>query len=433
MANSQLGQVPIVVMASNRPYYLYRMLRSLLQADGVNASMVSVFIDGFYDEPLMVSRLFNLRAIQQRPLGKRSARISHHYKSSLTTTFDKLFPQAKHAIIFEEDLDIARDALIYFNQTLPLLESDSSLYCVSAWNDQGYEHSAGNKSLLYRIETMPGLGWMMSRELYKQELESQWPSFERQHDWDMWIRTNEVRKARECIIPDISRTFHFGSTGTNINSYFQKQYFSKHAFSLDTSSSDRNGLRAAEARVEFANLDEMTSAAYERLVENLVRNARVVGLDEPPFQRQQQQLANNHSNYYQQLTQTTTTSQQLCALANNIDHHLLASSRLSELAKSSNLPSTEARRRSDSKNKRSSSSSRDEQQQVIYIDMIDEHDFSTWLKLAKCWNIWDLDARGQHKSAWRFFIAGKPTIVVGSPASVYSRFKPNHLIPFKLT
>ena len=26
---------------------------------------------------------------------------------------------------------------------------------------------------------------------------------------------------RECIIPDISRTYHFGSTGLNMNPYFQ--------------------------------------------------------------------------------------------------------------------------------------------------------------------------------------------------------------------
>ena len=33
---------------------------------------------------------------------------------------------------------------------------------------------------------------------------------------------------RECIIPDVSRTYHFGNTGTNINPYFQEVYFKKH-------------------------------------------------------------------------------------------------------------------------------------------------------------------------------------------------------------
>lgn len=58
-----------------------------------------------------------------------------HYKASLTTTFN-LYPDAQFMIILEEDLDVSTDIFWYFYQLLPLLESDESLYCVSAWNDQ---------------------------------------------------------------------------------------------------------------------------------------------------------------------------------------------------------------------------------------------------------------------------------------------------------
>ena len=61
---------------------------------------------------------------------------------------------------------------------MPLLE-DKTLYCISAWNDQGYEHSCKDPALLYRIETMPGLGWMLKKSLFKDELEPQWPSYEK--------------------------------------------------------------------------------------------------------------------------------------------------------------------------------------------------------------------------------------------------------------
>ena len=56
-------------------------------------------------------------------------------------------------------------------------------------------------------------------------------SFFQQWDWDMWMRLNEIRRDRECVVPDVSRTFHFGSSGLNMNSYFQDVYFKKHAFS----------------------------------------------------------------------------------------------------------------------------------------------------------------------------------------------------------
>ena len=44
----------------------------------------------------------------------------------------------------------------------------------------------------------------------------------------MWMRHDAIRKSRECIIPDISRTYHFGSKGLNINPYFQELYFQSH-------------------------------------------------------------------------------------------------------------------------------------------------------------------------------------------------------------
>lgn len=358
--------MPIIVIAGNRPYYLQRMLRSLLSADGINPEMVTVFIDGFYEEPKLVSQLFNLKAIQHRPEGRRGARISHHYKSSLTRTFE-LFPNAEFAIIFEEDLDIAQDTLLYFNQTMDLLRKDETLYCVSAWNDQGYQHTVKDPKLLYRIETMPGLGWMLKRDLYKRELEPMWPSTERAHDWDMWIRMDAIRKGRECIIPDISRTYHFGSTGTNINAYFQNLYFSKHAFNLRPLEPDN--------WESFSNLNVVSPAkVYEKHMEALISNGFVI---------------NSRNN----------NSEAICKLATlNADH--------TKSVRSSNYSSA-----------------------IVYIQMIDKRDYRNWLRLANCWKIWDLDARGQHKSTWRLFINGIQTLVVGYPASEYSFLKPVNVKP----
>ena len=92
--------------------------------------------------------------------------IPHHHFSvrSLRSSHSSLssFPcpqSAQFLIIIEEDLDVSLDFFSYFSQTLPLLTSDPSVYCISAWNDQGYDHSCRDPTLLYRVETMPGLGW----------------------------------------------------------------------------------------------------------------------------------------------------------------------------------------------------------------------------------------------------------------------------------
>ncbi|KAH0618660.1 hypothetical protein JD844_018058 [Phrynosoma platyrhinos] len=215
LKDNKVFDVPVAVIAGNRPNYLYRMLRSLLSAQGVNPQMITVFIDGYYEEPMDVVELFGLKGIQHTPISIKNARVSQ---------------DATLAVVLEEDLDISIDFFSFLSQSVYLLEEDDSLYCISAWNDQGYEHTAEDPSLLYRVETMPGLGWVLRKTLYKDELEPKWPTPEKLWDWDMWMRMPEQRKGRECLIPDVSRSYHFGIVGLNMNGYFHEAYFKKHKF-----------------------------------------------------------------------------------------------------------------------------------------------------------------------------------------------------------
>ena len=41
------------------------------------------------------------------------------------------------AVIFSDDLDISPDFFEYFAATFPILHADPTLWCVSAWNDNG--------------------------------------------------------------------------------------------------------------------------------------------------------------------------------------------------------------------------------------------------------------------------------------------------------
>lgn len=35
-------------------------------------------------------------------------------------------------------------------------------------------------------------------------------------DWDIWFRGMSIRASRECIVPEISRSFHMGESGVHI-------------------------------------------------------------------------------------------------------------------------------------------------------------------------------------------------------------------------
>lgn len=318
-----LATVPVAVIASNRPRYLQRALISLLSARGVVRSNIVVFIDGFHKEPEELCRVFKVQSYGHQPQSKKNGRIAQHYRASLTHVFE-LFPAAQHVIVMEEDLEVAPDFFSFFGQTLPLMLQDPTLYCISAWNDQGYEHSSQDPGLLYRVDTMPGLGWLLSRALYKGELEHKWPSPEKLWDWDMWMRMPEQRQERECIIPDVSRTFHFGAQGVNMNDYFQDTYFAKHRL---------NTL----ADVELKDLSQMVAPTYDQMLENLLRSTHALSSTKP------------------------------CS--------------------DGFMPSTHA------------------MDYAFYIHQDSADDMTTWLALAKCWRLWDLDARGFHKG-WVVVVHG---------------------------
>ncbi len=41
----------------------------------------------------------------------------------------------------------------------------------------------------------------------------------------MWVRMPAQLRGRECVVPEVPRTFHFGARGVNMNAYFQHTYF----------------------------------------------------------------------------------------------------------------------------------------------------------------------------------------------------------------
>ncbi|XP_063865315.1 protein O-linked-mannose beta-1,2-N-acetylglucosaminyltransferase 1-like isoform X2 [Scylla paramamosain] len=151
------------------------------------------------------------------------ARISDQYRYALSFVFRR-FPHAPKAILLEEDLIVAPDFFSYFNQTAWLLDADPSLCCVSAWTDLGGLHTAHDPRLLRRVEVLPGLGWMVGRSTALHLL-SMWMSPDQNHDWDIWMRQPDVLGGRECVMPDVSRTFHIGFMGSHAAGLLHTAFF----------------------------------------------------------------------------------------------------------------------------------------------------------------------------------------------------------------
>lgn len=143
-------------------------------------------------------------------------KIARHYKWALNQVFHKLNHDV--IIIIEDDLDLSPDFFEYMSALYPILREDPTLWCVSAWNDNGKEGLVMNDpELLYRTDFFPGLGWMLEKKIWL-ELEDKWP----ETFWDDWMRHPAQRQDRACIRPEISRSKTFGKIGVSRGQFYDK-------------------------------------------------------------------------------------------------------------------------------------------------------------------------------------------------------------------
>ena len=175
----------------------------------------------------------------------------------------------------------------YFSQTIGLMDKDDTIYCISAWNDlvrlyacapneyylhwysnvtigiwtfmwgqsvtiQSGDHArAGVAAEAQNVQRRTGANMANSRQaMGLGHVDENWWDQERKVNWAIvwswnvhcthtcahmhehvqlvWKAHLLISLHRECIIPDVSRTYHFGNSGTNVNPYFQEAYFKKH-------------------------------------------------------------------------------------------------------------------------------------------------------------------------------------------------------------
>lgn len=189
-------------------------------------------------------------------------KIARHYGWALNQTFFEF--KFNSVIIVEDDLDVAPDFFDYFLGTHPILEADPTLWCVSAWNDNGKPNLVDTSSphLLYRTDFFPGLGWMLTKSLW-QELAPKWP----RAYWDDWIRQPEQRKERACIRPELSRTRTFGKIGVSNGMFYEKHL---------------KFIYLNEQKVPFAdmNLTYLLKTNYDSKFENEVYKSKVITYEE---------------------------------------------------------------------------------------------------------------------------------------------------------
>uniref|UniRef100_A0A8R1I006 Alpha-1,3-mannosyl-glycoprotein 2-beta-N-acetylglucosaminyltransferase n=1 Tax=Caenorhabditis japonica TaxID=281687 RepID=A0A8R1I006_CAEJA len=263
----------ILVFCATRPDALRNHLTQLL-AQRPSASQYHVIIsqDGNKTAVRQVAQKFvhefkNVVHVNHQKIDvkKRSnyPAISAHYKWALDKVFNEL--HYSHVIVTEDDLDIGNDFFSYFRWGKQVLDADDTIWCVSAWNDNGGGSiiDAKRGDLVWRTDFFPGLGWMLTKKLWN-ELSSGFPAAY----WDDWMRRPEIRKNRSCVRPEISRTSHnMKLAGKGSSGGMYKDYLSK--------------ISASHANVDFSLLPTaiVQKSNYDkRLIED-IENARSLDLN----------------------------------------------------------------------------------------------------------------------------------------------------------
>lgn len=253
---------PILIIANNRAEFLEPSLESLLKCDGVKRENIIAVQYGSDPKVAEIIKQNQIRLVQNSNIESRlkyqegSVKIATHYKEAIKIAFDA-FPKSKGLVIVEEDLLFAPDFYTYLTSVAPILDYDKSVFAVSAWNDNGFsshvhphfskfdedktpisinpyhstdksfqnqydfssQHLRKNEYIdhlnqknyyldlyaLRRTSFFPGLGWLLQRDLFFEELYRNWP---RDH-WDHWLRSPAIHKNRDVVYPLVCKDIFF--------------------------------------------------------------------------------------------------------------------------------------------------------------------------------------------------------------------------------
>uniref|UniRef100_A0ABM0MB92 Alpha-1,3-mannosyl-glycoprotein 2-beta-N-acetylglucosaminyltransferase n=1 Tax=Saccoglossus kowalevskii TaxID=10224 RepID=A0ABM0MB92_SACKO len=208
---------PILVIPGLDLYALRKTLDSLLEVPGLNPDVVMVGNDGDFSEPKSLVDLYGFKNM----ILQITTKYQYHMHKGMEEVFKK-FPKSEYVIVVEEQLQVSPDFLNYFAQTLPLLEKDSSILAISAFNQNGFMNTSGDPTRLYRTEDFPGLGWVLRKSVWN-ELQPQLKDCCDSRSWDQWLKGN--LKGREMVVPDVSRVAWFKKDGFSSDQSFLDTYF----------------------------------------------------------------------------------------------------------------------------------------------------------------------------------------------------------------
>eukprot|EP00435_Cladocopium_sp_Y103_P073487 s72_g43.t2 len=208
------GDLAVLVLSTARKVWLLRAtLQSLSRVDGLRAAnvLVSLASPGTENQLDAIQEFgFACAGFEGKggnikkyfPIFQQAAQGSPHVRRSLEFA-RKHFAgkEMTSLLVLEEGQIFSLELLWFFVQLLPVLRHDESIFCASAWNENGLAPYVADLTVLHRSDNFSSIAWML--ELRRvQPLLAAW---KQENDWRNWLQQHMVDAKQQCIFPEVSR------------------------------------------------------------------------------------------------------------------------------------------------------------------------------------------------------------------------------------
>lgn len=258
--NNILDDVPVIITAGNRPQYLSATLAALMAAPGFIKENLLVLIGGHYPNTI---QLLDIMEIQYNVFdleGNGNAKLFQYYRKVYKYVYKHYF-NSKAAIFLDEDVLVSPDFFFFMSQVIPVMLTDKTIYCASAYAHQSSHELYQKKDIVKRGSTQVMWGYALPMTFIREALNN-W-SFDIRNValYDAWLYEAVIGN-RECIFPEVSRSKHYG-TGTNTRPLEYERF----SGSMEM---------VSEAGIYIKNLKEIPRREWENLIENKLRQGTPV-------------------------------------------------------------------------------------------------------------------------------------------------------------
>ncbi|CAF0787597.1 unnamed protein product [Adineta ricciae] len=256
LEDNAIYSTPILVIAGISHNSLRMCLETLLMQPGIVVENVMVAVDEKFSESLALIDLFGFHGEKTTS----SSTYMEHYEKSLSKIWER-HPTRDKVIVIEEDLILSPDFLYTLALLSETFRKDESIGAIQMWNPNSYDIVNGSLELIYRVDNLYGLGYLLRRSFYEKNMKNSFKQCCSKRVWDKWTFADS---SSSFLMPDISRVFRRPIDGNRVNTKYLEVLFNQKR---------KTSLNPFPA---FSNIDTLRKDTYDAYLTKTIRSATLL-------------------------------------------------------------------------------------------------------------------------------------------------------------